>query len=128
MHGKRIDSEKAGAQARPMQTRNIPRRVQIQEITFSLSNRPQIPTWLLQSSARTGTSGVDASASPINTGVEAADYVDESAENGRKYYYVVIAVAREGEEMVKATPPMRGKTPFSVMPRCIFWVRLCICP
>jgi fibronectin type 3 domain-containing protein len=40
---------------------------------------------------RSTSSGVDASGSPLDTGVGSADYVDDTAENGTKYYYVVTA-------------------------------------
>jgi fibronectin type 3 domain-containing protein len=40
-------------------------------------------------------SGVDASGSPLDESIEETSYVDESAENGTEYFYVVTGVADE---------------------------------
>jgi len=66
---------------------------------------------------RSTSSGVDASGSPLNTGIGSADYVDESAENGTKYYYVVTAVASEGGDSAESDPSGEVEaTPFSDPP------------
>jgi fibronectin type 3 domain-containing protein len=66
---------------------------------------------------RSTSSGVDASGSPLNTGISSAEYVDESAENGTKYYYLVTAVATEGGENAESnTSSEVEKTPFSDPP------------
>jgi len=66
---------------------------------------------------RSTSSGVDASDSPLNTGISPAEYVDESAENGNKYYYVVTAVATGGGESAESSPSNEvEKTPFSDPP------------
>lgn len=66
---------------------------------------------------RSTSSGVDPSGSPLETGIGPADYVDESAENGTKYYYVVTAVASEGGESAESDPSNEvEKTPFSDPP------------
>jgi len=66
---------------------------------------------------RSTSSGVDASGSPLNTGISSAEYVDESAENGTKYHYVVTAVATDGEESAESDPSNEvEKTPFSDPP------------
>lgn len=66
---------------------------------------------------RSTSSGVDASGSPLNTGIGSADYVDESAENGTKYYYIVTTVASEGGDSAESDPSNEvGKTPFSDPP------------
>ncbi|PSQ88961.1 MAG: hypothetical protein BRD30_06280 [Bacteroidetes bacterium QH_2_63_10] len=44
---------------------------------------------------RSTSSGVGTSESPLDTGIGSADYVDDTAENGTKYYYVMTAVAEE---------------------------------
>lgn len=46
---------------------------------------------------RSTSSGVDTSGSPLDSGIGSADYTDETAENGTKYYYVVTAVIEDGE-------------------------------
>jgi fibronectin type 3 domain-containing protein len=66
---------------------------------------------------RSTSSGVDPSGSPLETGIGPADYIDESAENGTKYYYVVTAVASEGGESAESDPSNEvEKTPFSNPP------------
>lgn len=66
---------------------------------------------------RSTSSGVDASGSPLDTGVGSADYVDDTAENGTKYYYVVTAVATEGGESAESGLSNEvEKTPFSDPP------------
>ncbi|PSQ85753.1 MAG: fibronectin type III domain-containing protein [Bacteroidetes bacterium QH_2_63_10] len=66
---------------------------------------------------RSTSSGVDASGSPLDTGVGSADYVDDTAENGTKYYYAVTAVATEGGESAESSPSEEvEKTPFSDPP------------
>lgn len=66
---------------------------------------------------RSRSSGVDASGSPLNTGISSADYVDESAENGTKYYFVVTAVASEGGASAESDPSGEVEaTPFSDPP------------
>lgn len=62
-------------------------------------------------------SGVDASGSPLETGITSVDYVDETAENGTKYFYVVTAVAEEDGETAESAPSNEvEKTPFSDPP------------
>jgi hypothetical protein len=66
---------------------------------------------------RSTNSGVDASGSPLSTDIGSTDYVDESAENGTKYYYVVTAVATEGGDSAESDPSNEvEKTPFSDPP------------
>ena len=66
---------------------------------------------------RSTSSGVDVSGSPLDTGVGSADYVDDTAENGTKYYYVVTAVAEEGGETAESDPSNEvERTPFSDPP------------
>ena len=66
---------------------------------------------------RSTSSGVDASGSPLDTGVGSADYVDDTAENGTKYYYVVTAVATDGGESAESDSSNEvEKTPFSDPP------------
>lgn len=66
---------------------------------------------------RSTSSGVDASGSPLETGITAADYVDETAENGTTYFYVVTAVAEEGGETAESDASNEvEKTPFSDPP------------
>ncbi len=47
-------------------------------------------------------SGVDASSSPLDTGIEQSSYTDETAENGTEYFYTVSAVASEGGESAES--------------------------
>ena len=62
-------------------------------------------------------SGVDASGSPLGTGIGSADYTDRTAENGTKYFYVVTAVAEEGGDTAESDPSNEvEKTPFSDPP------------
>jgi len=66
---------------------------------------------------RSTSSGVDASGSPLDTGVSSANYTDDTAENGTKYYYVVTAVAEERGESAESDPSNEvKKTPFSDPP------------
>jgi len=66
---------------------------------------------------RSTSSGVDVSNSPLDTGLGSADYTDETAENGTKYYYVVTAVAEEDGESAESDPSNEvEKTPFSDPP------------
>ena len=66
---------------------------------------------------RSTSSGVDASGSPLDSGISSADYTDETVENGAKYYYVVTAVAEEGGETAESDPSNEvEKTPFSDPP------------
>ncbi len=66
---------------------------------------------------RSTSSGVEASGSPLNTGISSADYVDDSAENGTKYYYVVTAVASRDGESAESDPSGEVEaTPFSDPP------------
>lgn len=66
---------------------------------------------------RSTSSGVSPSASPLETGVGSAEYVDDTAENGTKYYYIVTAVASEGGESAESNPSGEvEKTPFSDPP------------
>ncbi len=66
---------------------------------------------------RSTSSGVGVSGSPLDTGVSSADYTDETAENGTKYYYVVTAVAEENGETAESDPSSEvEKTPFSDPP------------
>lgn len=66
---------------------------------------------------RSTSAGVDASGSPLETGIGPAEYVDEGAENGTKYYYVVTAVASEDGENAESDPSDEvEKTPFSDPP------------
>lgn len=66
---------------------------------------------------RSTSSGVDASGNPLETGISSADYVDDTAENGTKYYYVVTAVASEGGESAESGPSNEvEKTAFSDPP------------
>ena len=60
---------------------------------------------------------IEASGSPLETGIGSGDYVDESAENGTRYYYIVTAVAGEGDESAESDPSNKvQKTPFSDPP------------
>jgi hypothetical protein len=53
----------------------------------------------------------------LETGIGSDDYVDESAENGTRYYYIVTAVAGEGDESAESDPSNEvQKTPFSDPP------------
>jgi hypothetical protein len=66
---------------------------------------------------RSTSSGVGVSGSPLDTGVSSAGYTDGTAENGQTYYYVVTAVAEEGEETAESDPSSEvEKTPFSDPP------------
>ncbi len=66
---------------------------------------------------RSTSSGIDASGSPLDTGISSADYTDETAGNGTKYYYVVTAVAEEEGETAESAPSNEvEKTPFSNPP------------
>lgn len=66
---------------------------------------------------RSTTSGVDASESPLETGIDSTSYVDGTAENGTMYYYVVTAVASEGGETAESNASDEvGKTPFPAPP------------
>lgn len=66
---------------------------------------------------RSTSSGVGASGSPLDSGIGSADYVDDTAENGTKYYYVATAVAEEGGESAEGDPSNEvEKTPFSDPP------------
>jgi len=66
---------------------------------------------------RSTSSGVDASGSPLETGISSTEHVDETAENGTKYFYVVTAVATEGGENAESGPSNEvEKTPFSDPP------------
>jgi hypothetical protein len=66
---------------------------------------------------RSTSSGVDASGDPLDTGIGSAEYVDETAENGTKYFYVVTAVAEEDGETAESDPSGEvEKTPFSDPP------------
>jgi len=62
---------------------------------------------------RSTSSGTGSSESPLETGISSADYVDDAAENGRKYYYVVTAVASDGAKTAESDPSNEvEKTPF----------------
>jgi len=63
---------------------------------------------------RSTTTGVDASGSSLESGVSAAEYVDETAENGTTYYYVVTAVDEADNESGPSGEV--EKTPFSGPP------------
>ena len=66
---------------------------------------------------RSTSSGVDASGSPLETGLGSAEHLDDTAENGTKYYYVVTAVASEGNQSAESDPSNEvEKTPFSDPP------------
>lgn len=66
---------------------------------------------------RSTSSGTSASGSPLETEVGPTDYVDETAENGTTYYYVVTAVASDEGESAESDPSGEvGKTPFSKPP------------
>jgi hypothetical protein len=66
---------------------------------------------------RSTSSGVVASGSPLETGLSSPDHSDDTAENGTKYYYVVTAVATEGEESAESDPSNEvERTPFSDPP------------
>ena len=49
-------------------------------------------------------SGVDASRSPLETGISGTSFTDETAENGTPFFYVVTAVAKEGGETAESDP------------------------
>jgi fibronectin type 3 domain-containing protein len=51
---------------------------------------------------RDTSSGVDASSSPLDTGVDQSSYTDETAENGTEYFYAVSAVASEDGESAES--------------------------
>ena len=62
-------------------------------------------------------SGVEASGSPLETGISPAGYTDETAENGTTYYYVVTAAAEEGDKSAESNPSGEvEKTPFADPP------------
>lgn len=62
-------------------------------------------------------SGVDTSGSALDTGISSADYTDETAENGQKYFYVVTAVAEESGDTAESNASNEiEKTPFSDPP------------
>ncbi len=62
-------------------------------------------------------SGVEASGSPLETGISPAGYTDETAENGTTYYYVVTAAAEEGGKSAESNPSGEvEKTPFADPP------------
>lgn len=63
---------------------------------------------------RSTSSGVDVSASPLDTGISSSEYTDGSAENGTKYYYRVTSVNPSGAES-EASGEVE-KTPFSDPP------------
>lgn len=66
---------------------------------------------------RSTTPGLDASGSPLETGLSLPEHVDESAENGTTYYYVVTAMTSEGEETAESGPSGEAEaTPFSDPP------------
>lgn len=66
---------------------------------------------------RSTSSGVDATSDPLDTGIGSAEYVDDTAENGTKYFYVVTAVASEGDQTAESDPSGEvEKTPFSDPP------------
>jgi fibronectin type 3 domain-containing protein len=61
--------------------------------------------------------GVDASGSPLETGISGTSFTDETAENGTTYYYVVTAVASGGGEAAESDPSEEVEvTPFSDPP------------
>jgi fibronectin type 3 domain-containing protein len=47
-------------------------------------------------------SGVDASSSPLDTGIDQTSYTDETAEEGTEYFYAVTAVASGGGESAES--------------------------
>ncbi len=63
---------------------------------------------------RSTSSGVDVSASPLDTGISSSEYTDETAENGTKYYYRVTSVNPGGAES-EASGEVE-KTPFADPP------------
>lgn len=66
---------------------------------------------------RSTSSGTGTSGNPQDTGIGPTDYVDDTAENGTTYYYVVTAVANEGGESAESDPSNEvEKTPFSDPP------------
>lgn len=66
---------------------------------------------------RSTSSGINVSGSPLDTGIGGTDYVDDTAENGTKYFYVVTAVASQGGETAESDPSNEvEKTPFSNPP------------
>lgn len=66
---------------------------------------------------RSTSSGVDPSGSPLETGLSSTEHVDETAENGKTYYYVVTAVVSEGDQTAESDPSGEvEKTPFSTPP------------
>lgn len=66
---------------------------------------------------RSTSSGIDVSGSPMETGIGSTEHVDDTAENGTKYYYVVTAVTSEGGESAESDPSGEVEaTPFSDPP------------
>ena len=66
---------------------------------------------------RSTSSGVSVSSSPLDSGISSPEYVDESAENGTTYYYVVTAAVTEGGESAESGSSNEvEKTPFSDPP------------
>ncbi|WP_259058306.1 fibronectin type III domain-containing protein [Salinibacter ruber] len=63
---------------------------------------------------RSTSSGVDVSASPLDTGISSSEYTDGSAENGTKYYYRVTSVNPGGAESDASSEV--EKTPFADPP------------
>lgn len=63
---------------------------------------------------RSDSPGVSRSGSPLETEASPTEYVDESAENGTTYYYVVTAIDEDGNESDPSGEV--GKTPFSDPP------------
>jgi hypothetical protein len=63
---------------------------------------------------RSTASGVDATGSPLASGLSSAEYVDDTAENGATYYYVVTAVDEADNESDSSGEV--EKTPFSKPP------------
>ena len=65
---------------------------------------------------RSTSSGVDASGDPLGNGIDSADYVDESAENGTKYFYVVTAVMSENGKSAESNSSKEVETLLLVCP------------